>query len=401
MKRTVLFVCSSALHVTLFAQAIRLLAAPLVLTPVILSLDEYYAHIHGNVSTGANALQLPAEIVLIPLAQNPRSKFIARVWQARTEGVRIFKAILNQHPRPIVVLGNDTGHAERAAMAAARQVGATTILVQDGFVIDSSGSGTFNDIALAVRRLWLFCGGDAVGWVPYGMGGCNVIAVHGRKAEEIMKRRRRRATKLIRITGHSALRIETGLSMPPPKGVGDVLFFCTNYLTGLNDLRAHRAQIAEVLALRRLMDTHSENSPLHVKLHPTDNIDDYIDLLTPNNIIIHTDIDLDSLIADSWLCITNISAAALDCAAHGRVCLLSGISLHNPSYRRLFATLPGVKFANWDELVAWMGRLRVDDYYKQVLEAQIEALAPWVDSADSRTGAERLAALLCDLSEAS
>jgi hypothetical protein len=397
--RRVCFVCSSALHVELFAPTIRRVASIGRLQPIIVSLDKFYAGIHGNVTACAEELQLPAVIVDAGFGRGDRDGgLMARIFAAQGAGMRAMVALLNDGGTGLVVLGNDTGHAERVVITAARSLGVPTLLVQDGFLFDQFPAGFSGTLRLTLRRLWLSVGGNRLGWVPYGMGGCDAIAVHGIGWLETICRGKSHATRRIVVTGHPVLTSPDDHLVSPVAG-SDVLFFCSNFLSAFKDAAAHQDQVGQILALQKLlMARYGENAALHVKLHPADRLEDYAALTGLSGITLHKDTVLDNLIRKSWLCVTNISSVSLNCLVAGRVCLMSGISLKRANYRRLFANLPGTKFVTWDAFCCWLDRLDSVGGYARVLAMQGEGLETWIG--EPGQGTERLAALIDELASA-
>lgn len=396
--RIVFFVCSSALHLRLFAPTIRLLAVAGRLKLVIVSLDRFYAGIHGNVAICADELHLPAVLVDASFGRGDGDGLIARIRAARGAGMRSIRAIFERGEAALVVFGNDTGHAERVALQAAHSLGVPTLLVQDGFLFDQFPPGFSGTLRLMVRRLWLAVGGNRLGGVPYGMGGCDVIAAYGSGWLDTFQRGKRRVTRRIEVTGHPALTWPVNHLIASFTG-RDVLFFCTNFLSGHKDATAHRDQIGEILALHKLLTArYGADAVLHVKLHPADRLTDYVELTGFSGIVLHKDAALRELIQCSWLCVTNISSVTMDCFAGGRVCLMSGISLQKGGYRRLFASLPGTKFVAWDEFCIWLDRIDTVGGYARMLAMQGEELECWIG--ESGQGSVRLAALIDELASA-
>jgi hypothetical protein len=394
MKRKILFVCSSALHVKLFAPTIRLLAATQHLEPVIVALDLFYEGIHGNVASYATQLQLPATVSEAGFRRG--TEWLSHVYVARKIGLPAMEHLFQQGSAKLAVFGNDTGHAERAAIQAAKNQCIPTLLVQDGFLFDQFPPGLVGTLCLKLRQLWLAVGGHRLGWVPYGMGGCEVIAANGKKWADMLSRTKPRATKSIAVIGHPAL----SLSDPDSMALATehaVCFFCTNFLSAHKDRAAHQKQIDDILMLRQiLIKRYGAHTRLHVKLHPADQLEDYAPLLCLPDIMVHKDVALNKLIEASWLCVTNISAVALDCLAAGRVCLMCGVSLQNRNYRQLFASLPGTKFIAWDELLTWLEQLDTTEGYQQVLATQRAQLDAWIG--DTEQSSVRLLALIDELS---
>lgn len=397
-RRLVYFVCSSGLHVRLFAATIRKLYLRDYLQPVILSLDSFYAGVHGDVRTTATDLQLPSSIVETDFLQGDRLGLIRRAYMSQTAGLRGVAAILSRNETGLVVLGNDTGHAERAVIAAAASKNIPTLLVQDGFLFDQFSNDFFGRSQLALRKLWLALWGERLGGVPYGMGGCNVIALQGERWMETILRGKRRATKRIEVIGHPALDCLDRFT--PPSSLGHtVIYFCSNFLSAFNDASLHDNQIREIINLRDLLTLrYGETTVLHVKLHPADGLEDYASLSGLSGVVLHKEAVLTDLIRKSWVCVTNISSVSLECLAVGRICLMSGISLQSSRYRRLFAKLPGTKFFTWESFLNSLEELESPNGYAQALYRQREGQENWTGL--SANGSERLLELIDELSDA-
>jgi len=394
LPRAVLFVCSSSLHVTLFAQTIRLLAARADLVPVILSLDRFHAGIHGTASACARALGLPAALIEVDLEPAAGASIFRRIVAAQTDGRRQFGCLIEKLDAALVVVGNDTGHAERAAVQAARAAGRSSMLVQDGYLFDRFPATVAGRLGLALRRLWIAVGGDRLGAVPYGMGGCEVIAAYGRKWAEMLKRSRCGGTRSVEVTGHPGLHVAAAGAWTFPAGQ-DVVYFCTNFLSGLGDRAAHRRQVDEIGSLRQVMTERlGAGAVLHVRLHPGDAMQDYAALDRVPGVRLQQHEDLATTIRGAWLCVTNISSVALSCLAQGRICLVSAASVPGRRYERLIAALPGLKVCGEGDLADWLDRLRMADIYAEVLRQAVAALRPWFDDIEHDSGAARLVELI-------
>lgn len=401
VRKQILFVCSSALHVQLFASVIRLLLESNDLVPVIVSLDKFYSGIHGNVASRAKQLNLKVLIKEVDFSRgkgrNPLIQVLGSICSVHAYGTLVCRELFGQNHSSLVIFGNDTGHAERAVLRMARRLGLSTLLVQDGFLFDQfPNSGFCGWLRLVTTQLWLACGGDHLGAVPYGMGGCDYITAHGEVWAEMFRNRRRMQTKKISVIGHPTLELTSPIDIGNSEG-RDVVFFCTNYLSGHKDQEAHRNQISEILILRKLMtEKFGVDSVLRVNIHPADSKADYTDILIMG-IELNKDADLPSLIGSSWICVTNISSVSLECLSYGRVCLMSGVSLQKGPYRQLFSSLPGTKFKVWDEFLTYIEELNTSCGYARILQMQKDILHPYMDIHPSKPGAVRLASLIAEL----
>ncbi|WP_336728710.1 hypothetical protein [Achromobacter ruhlandii] len=393
----ILFACSSALHVKLFMPTLRAVIQQGRFQPVVVSLDSFYRGIHGNVTSAvaAQRLDLPMEQITATRADDGSRliRTFKRAWAAYHDGMQDFKRILIRNHATLLVLGNDTGHIERAAIAAARSLGISTLLVQDGFVSDQFSVDWQGRLNLLGTQAWLALGGSHLGRVPYGMGGCDHIAAHGEKWANMLSDRQCGARATVHITGHPSLDISrTGAGALDTR---DVAYFCTNFLSGMGDALAHDRQIQEILQLREVLNSrYPDSAVLHIKLHPADDITAYKKLQDVPGLQLHANIELDALVERSWFCVTNISSAALESVARGRVCLMSGISLRSRYDRRLFAALPGIKFSTWEEFDTLLDTLSEPDQYHAMLDAEQQEIRLYFDFRPDATASTRLAELV-------
>lgn len=402
--RRILFACSSALHVKLFMPTLRAVIEQGRFQPVVVSLDSFYRGIHGNVSSAiaAQRLDLPIEQITATRADDGSRliRTFKRAWAARRDGLEDFKRILVRNQATLLVLGNDTGHIERAAIAAARSLGIATLLVQDGFVSDQFSVDWRGRLTLLGTKTWLALGGSHLGRVPYGMGGCDHIAAHGEKWAHMLSDRQCGAHAAVHITGHPSLDISRAGS--DALDTQDVSYFCTNFLSGMGDAQAHERQIQEILQLREVLDRrHPDSIVLHIKLHPADDVTTYKKLQDVPGLQLHADIELAALVARSWFCVTNISSAALESVARGRVCLMSGISVRSNYDRRLFDALPGIKFSTWEEFDTLLDKLSEPDQYHAMLDTERQEIQVYFDFRPDATASTRLAELIETLASTS
>jgi len=400
--RSIAFLCSSGLHVRLFAPVIRCLQAAGHWCPVIVSLDAFYADLHGNVAATVEALGL--QVVVEPVSfrhgasPNRWLRGLQTVGAARWTGACQYRALLRRQGVALLVLGNDTGLAELVAIDAARGSRVPTLLVQDGFLSNRFALATAEarqQLQREKRKIaWL---GKLFGGRPYGLGGCDVIAAYGAFWADILRAQDGRGTTRIEVVGHPFLTFDEARGATP--GEGTVTYFCTNFLrSNLQDEAAHRSQLREVLAIRALLDECGVSaSVLRVKLHPVDQRSDYQLLEGRDGIELLQGGELRAVIASSWFCLTNISSVVLDCAAEARPCLMSGLSVAHGLYAALFEALPGLKAADAEALRAWILRLQSPEGMVEVLQAQREGLAPYVSIEPGRSGALRLAQLAAGL----
>ncbi|AUA55806.1 Uncharacterised protein [Achromobacter spanius] len=393
----ILFACSSALHVKLFTPTLRTLLEQGKLQPVMVSLDSFYRGIHGNVASAvaAQRLDLPMEPISTIRADDGSRlvRTMKRALAARRDGMRDFRQMLVRNQARLLVLGNDTGHLERAAIAAAQSLRIPTLLVQDGFVSDQFSLDWRGRLHLLRTKAWLALGGAQLGRVPYGMGGCDHIAAHGERWAKILSDRQPSPGTTVHITGHPSLDISH--TEPGVFDTRDVLYFCTNFLSGMGDAHAHERQIEELLQLRGVLDRRlPKGAILHIKLHPADDVAAYKRLQDVPGLQLHVDIELSALVERVWLCVTNISSAAVENIARGRICLMSGISVRSPYDQRLFSSLPGTKFTTWEEFDTLLDTLANPAQYHAMLDTERQEIRMYFDFRPDALAPARLAELI-------
>lgn len=399
---TIAFLCSSALHVRLFAPVIRYLQSHGILRPLIVSLDSFYEDLHGNVALELIAQKLSVDIEAVTFRHGASPvrwwRGAQTVWAARWCGSRQYQSMLRQWQVSLLVLGNDTGLAELVAIDAARASKVPTLLVQDGFVSnDLTQGGASSRRRLRVEKLKMMLTRKIFGGRPYGLGGCDSIAAYGQYWADLFKALNGSKTRRIEVVGHPCLSFER--AAPPPAVGASVTYFCTNFLrSNLRDTVAHQAQLAEIEAIRDLLDTCGEqNRMLRVKPHPADKLEDYSALEDRRGIELAKTGTLAEIIAASWLCITNLSSVVWDCASEERPCLMSGLSIAQGPYASLYMSLPGLKAENPATLRDWILQMQTQSGLGLILEAQRQSLAPFVSVDPLSTGTERLARLIIEL----
>lgn len=398
---TIAFLCSSGLHVRLFAPVIRRLQADSAWRPLIFSLDSFYKNLHGNVASEMLAQKLSVDIEDVAFEHGTSPvrwwRGIQTVGAARWRGARQYQSMLRRWRVSLLVLGNDTGLAELVAIDSARVSRVPTLLVQDGFVSNQLVQGDApSRYRLRREKLKISLTGKIFGGRPYGLGGCDAIAAYGPHWAALFKGLEGRHTRRIEVVGHPFLSFDRN-GRPLPERAS-VTYFCTNFLrSNLHDVGAHQAQLAEIQAIRDLLDNCGEEGRmLCVKLHPADRLDDYLPLVGRRGIELVEGALVD-IIVSSWLCIANLSSVLWDCASEERPCFMSGLSVAHGVYAPLFKALPGLKAEDPMALRAMIIRLQTPAGRTEILEDQRQSLAPFLSLDPLASGAERLSRLIIEL----
>lgn len=402
VKPSIIFLCSSGLHVRLFAPTIRYLQADGEFQPVIMSLDSFYADLHGNVASEVVTQHLSVDVEIASFthgaSQNRWWRGLQTVVSARWTGTGQYRELLRRRHASLLVLGNDTGLAELVAIDAARASKIPTLLVQDGFVTNwPPQSNAQGRRRLRIEKLKMSVLGKVFGGRPYGLGGCDAIAAYGSYWADLFSSLWGRGGPRIEVVGHPFLSFDGG-GLPLTEGSG-VTYFCTNFLrSNLRDKTAHNSQLAEILTIRCLLDECGEMvQPLRVRLHPADLLTDYQELNGHKGIELLKFGQLSEVIASSWLCITNLSSVVLDCAAGERLCLMSGLSVSQGTYAPLFRSLPGLKADDMQMLRDYIHILRTPSGHARLLQAQQESLTKFVSVDPGLSGARRLTHFVTEL----
>lgn len=377
----VAMLCSSGLHVKLLLPLVESL--PDDCTVLILSADNFYAGVHGDVRSTVQQLTRPPQVIDLPVkaVSGGRWRYLLGVWWSL--GLNINASLRNflRDLRPsCIVLGNDTGHLERAVIRYARILRIRTILIQDGFLLDD-----FHGPLFSRMKLWFAATlGARLGGIEYGMGGTDIMLAFGDYWQRILLRRRTRVGQSVHKypVGYARLRIESQsdaaghVALVSAGELSYVLYFCTNFLSAFGDRGSHVAQLREIGTLHKWLQTHFHGKvSLKVKLHPADRLVDYNRLqgMETQGLQVLDSGDLTQLIDASWLCVTNYSSAFIHAILRGRLCLLSSMGVRRRRLRRFIRRLPGIHVDipdDWHILI----RLQDNSDYQAMLKQQDQAL---------------------------
>lgn len=404
----VVFICASGLHVRLFSPVITLLVARGEVAPLLYSEDRFYRSIHGDAGAAAARLGVPVVDIAIDAPAtdaNTLWRHLDLVRRVAIDGYRRLRNMLVDHEARLVVLGNDTGHIERAAIRAARGLEVPTLLVQDGYAAFPRKGG--RGLAGMPRALYTATAGRFFGGIDYGTGGCTAIAVTGEHWKTVFRNNARSVTRQIVVTGSAVYEASRRSLAAPDADARDrhaprtLVFFCTNFATGYGDADEHRHQVMQIIELhRRLQSRYGDTLRLLVKPHPADARADYLALNGLGRCAVAGDDDAQQVIASAWLGITNISSASLLCAAAGKICVNATMLLDKRRYRELAYDLPGRRCDDWDEFFRLLDDVVDERRYRAVADDIRRELAPYVDEQPGAPAAGRLADLVTTLCQA-
>lgn len=385
------FVCSSSLHVRMFSNVIKELAKNPGIEPFVISLDPFYIGIHGNVASTIEIEEMNVKVVEINLNRSTQSFRMASFLNTTLQVLQFERSqldrIIKEWSPAVLVLGNDTGHLERAIIRVAGRQEILRILIQDGFIFDENYS-VFSMLKHKVKKYSLHFGLDKIGMVPYGMGGCDIIFAFGEHWKNIFDARLRRPSQKVKVVGNPLF--DDFCSVVSKKEVNTriegqrvISYFCTNFLSGLGDQDAHGSQTDEIIALKKcLTRRYGKEVHLIAKLHPADSIKDYGRLKQEedNCFSLVDNCDLKELILKSWMCITNFSSAYLYAIAAGKVCILSKVGLNNNKrYEQLINALNGISVSTIDDIDRELELLDQPSTYRMIVQRLTKESEGFVD----------------------
>jgi hypothetical protein len=394
MPERVAFICSNHLHVRLFADAIRSISLSSMMEPVVAAL---YPEQAPRIDQEVRRRGLTVPWLDTVAMRSSAGRLIDRIFDAQSFYYKYFVDQISSADLWVVVLGNDTGHRERAILRACTDVGIQVILVQDGYLFEQYANSWTGNMRLHVSRLWATTLGHFLGGVTYGMGGADVIAALSSASLEVLCRR---------VPRRKVVLVNHPLQLSPPDPAdklprgGRILYLGTNYLRGLKSRQAHEDQLAEVVEIARLAKSFGGlNSDVVFKPHPQDDVKIY-KRLTDVGISIITGDSLDELITESWFCVSNISSATLDCARLNRICIMTAnclLSEHDDCNLKV----PGLLTTSSDEFLAHLQVLHDPQMYRSRLDVQYDVLHDFHRMPDTPSVAalvERLIPLQSDTS---
>jgi len=313
------------------------------------------------------------------------------------------KAFLNmltfEEPR-VLVLANDTGAPERMAIRLARSLSIKTLLIQDGFIVPTENSNSkFSSLCDKLKLAYAQTFGQYFGLISYGSGGCDVVAVTSEYWKLEFEKRQVADTKKIAIVGSPSMEffLETAYAEPfncDHMIVGHVTFFTTNFISGYRDFIEHEAQISNIKNIRKLLPIEVN---LIVSLHPADDSEDYIKLSLIPGIYLKYNENVEKIIENSWLCITNFSSVYLTCVALGRVCILLGHGLRDSKYINMLKKLPGDKVWSSNYLEQLLVTLTCLKDYNSALDDSRDVLfSQYIQYDESATAVAKTVSLLME-----
>lgn len=251
---------------------------------------------------------------------------------------------LNTMNPECILLGNDTGHYERALIRIAKRKKIPTILHQDGLLFDQTKK-TNNRFKHRIFLNYQKYIARYIGGVKYGYGGCDAFFALGPYWQDIVLHYNQYLYKKIAVV--SSPYFESFITPPQTHNHEDnkldfcMTYFLTNFLSGLNDSQAHELQCAEIKQLYVALNKQFTGQfRLILKIHPEDSLSCYqslTDECPKSELTINK--SLETIFKESNLCITNFSSVFIQAFFNNSFCMLSNIMLKNTRYESFILSL--------------------------------------------------------------
>jgi len=362
---SVLFVCSTPLHVALFAEVMRAAGFRAQgLAPVVVA--DHRPDTAGRLDRALAGLDAGVPVVRMAPVSARGGSFAARVrarWELVAGGGVVEDLMERLRPRACVV-GNDAAYLERLVLSAARRRGIRTVLVQDGLFPRRPRAGLTGLAGAALDAALAAMGAGVLASGRYGAAGCDAVAAMGPAFRDaliahgappasvtvtgapLFERGRERATAEAR----RAVRARLGV---PPEAVL-IAYFTTNILTELGDRAGHALQLAEIESLAAALPAALPGGALAVKLHPMDRVEDHP---LPGLTLAPLDLDAGELVHAADAVATSFSAVLVEAAARGRPCLVPAVHLSASPWMRVVRDLGVMPLATPAALAAALAEL--------------------------------------------
>lgn len=389
-----LLVASNDTHVSLFAPIAAALDHRGVTSSVV-SLDPYYGQ-------GASAASRQASLDVIELQRRraPRSeqRFYARpvldMWLDALDARRALERLIADRGPSFVLLGNDHGLLEKAAIREARRAGAMTILVQDGRLAPRPRLRGMRAWLTRTAKGWLSPALRAAG-VPYlaasdyGSGGTDLVCASGDAGAEILRARSTRGSRIV-VTGQPRYDRLMGMARrrEPPRW--DVVVFTTPFAAAGLGADVQAAQEALVLDLHRwALDTGRR---LAVKPHPRERGESYSQLRAHGAVLTG---DAAEAMVEARVAVIGMSTVLDEAAVVGTPVVVPGAVVHRPGMDGLLPPRdPYARGESLPELISLIEAMDDSAARADALRRQAEYARRQLFTDPASTAAERIVAAM-------
>ncbi|MBL7480023.1 hypothetical protein [Legionella bononiensis] len=313
---------------------------------------------------------------------------------------------LNTIKPDFILLGNDTGHYERAIIRIAKKYKITTVLLQDGLLFSQMKSNKKTKFSNSLYYFYQKYISRFIGGVKYGYGGCNVFLSLGHYWSEVVRNYGNNLHE--RIYTVSSPYFESFIK-PPIESTNTpvynsknslcITYFLTNFLSGLNDHKAHELQLAEIkLLYQKINFIFQEQFSFILKIHPEDSCDNYKSLsqLGPQ-LEITKNASLDYLFSKSNLCLTNFSSIFIQAYFNQKLCMLSNIGLHHTKYGDFILSLNLPTLKSIEEFESLLVDIKMDQNNNLNTTNFEEQMRRFIDVDPNKSSSQRIIELLSSL----
>jgi len=321
------------------------------------------------------------------------------------KGHNIISRKINMINPDIILLGNDTGHFERSIIRMARKKKITTMLLQDGLLFHRQKRGSFDKLYCSLFTFYQKNVARYIGGVKYGYGGCDFFLALGNCWVDFILNDGVSLYEQIHVVGSPYFELFIpiakqlhSLNKPKTKPTKKLVitYFLTNFLTGLDDKKAHTLQLIEIEHMYKILKCRlNQNFQLILKIHPHDSLRNYSKLrLLGTQLKLTKKEPLESLFTKSQLCITNFSSVFVQAYFNNRPYLLSNIFLKKTKYSNFIVSLNQPTLSSLLEFDYLISRIQQDISFLSIKSDADKKMESIIDYNPKNSSSKRILDLI-------
>ncbi|KTD30742.1 hypothetical protein Lmor_2849 [Legionella moravica] len=313
---------------------------------------------------------------------------------------------INSIKPDFILLGNDTGHYERTIIRVAKKYKVTTLLLQDGLLFGQIKSNKMTKVSNTLFYFYQKYISRFIGGVKYGYGGCDVFLSLGIYWSDVVRSYGNGLNKKLFTVGSPYFesfitpKIDTkNTTVNDSNDELCITYFLTNFLSGLNDKKAHDLQLSEIrLLYKKLNFIFQGRFSFILKIHPEDACANYksIAQLGPQLEITKT-ASLEYLFSKSNLCLTNFSSIFIQAYFNHKLCLLSNIGLHHTKYDDYILSLNLPTLTSIEEFETLLVDLKMKRNLNLNTANFEKQMRNFIDINPDKSSSQRILELICSL----
>jgi len=392
-KYTVLFICSSDVHVRMFYPVLTSSEFTRHYKPYIYTLDQYYNYGSCN---EINRLNIPFPVINSSCNYTFRKplnkcKYLQTLLFLFTLINIEIKKLLNNCKPSIILLGNDIGFIERYIIKRAKYLNIKTVLIQEGTISSKSRSGLKYKI-----RYWITdsilrpLGLEYIGSTKAGKSGCDIIAVFGNSSKRELEKLNI-SKHNIRIIGNlrndyiitNHLNIKKNLNLNCKKNNFIFVYFCSGIREQLNDEIGFVHEIEEICLIYELLKDNNINNGnwnFGLRLHPRSSPESYLNYLknelTDKRFFLLKPSPIDDTISCADCCILSFSAVYYEIVMMNKPCIVSSVSFKKiDKYYKIIKDYPLDVFSEKETLQNALNNIIDHHYLMNLLNKQKNQLS--------------------------